>query len=122
MLPGHIRETEKAIKDITVLKARVKGSMPPLPLTDFTGDYTNEVYGRITVKKSGNDLLIKFNSHNNLTATLEYMDTDEWLMTYNNIAFGIFATKFKADNNKIISVDIKANDFVEFDSYIFTKK
>jgi len=122
MLVGHIKETEKQLKDINEMKARVKDKKPSLPLTAFTGDYINEVYGSITVKKIDNELQVKFNSHNNLTASLKYMDNDEWMMTYNNIAFGIFATKFKTENNRIVSVDIKANDFVEFDSYVFAKK
>jgi CubicO group peptidase (beta-lactamase class C family) len=122
MLPGHIRGTEASVKNINAMKARVKGKTPPLALSAYTGEYLNEVYGSITIKKDGDGLQIKFNSHNNLTASLEYMDNDEWLMVYNNIAFGIFATKFKAEGNKIVSVDIKASDFVEFDSYTFTKK
>ena len=50
------------------------------------------------------------------------MDNGEWMMTYDNIAFGIFATKFKTEQNKVVSVDIKASDFVEYDPYTFTKK
>jgi hypothetical protein len=56
------------------------------------------------------------------TAKLQYMDNEEWLMAYNNIAFGIFATKFKTANGKVISVEIKVNDFVEYDAYTFIKK
>ncbi len=122
LLPGHTKETELSLKDINAMRSRIKDNKPSLPLSAFTGEYTNDVYGTITVKMMDNDLQIKFNSHNNLTASLQYMDNDEWLMTYNNIAFGIFATKFKAENHKIVSVDIKASDFVEYDSYVFTKK
>jgi len=121
-LPGHIREAENAVKDVNALKARVKGNKPAAALSSFTGEYTNDVYGTISIKNTGDDLEIKFNGHNTLTASLQYMDNDEWLMVYNNPAFGIFGTKFKIEQGKIISVDIKANDFVEFDSYIFTKK
>ena len=104
-------------------KGRVKQSKSPtLSLTSFTGKYTNQLYGSITITGEGNDLIVKFNGHKQLTARLQYMDNDEWLMTYNNIAFGIFATKFKIENQQVISVDIKANDFVEYDSYLFTKE
>jgi len=67
-------------------------------------------------------LKINFATHQNLTATLQYMDNDEWLLTYSNPAFGIFPLKFKTEGNKILSVDIKVNDFIEYDPYTFVKK
>ncbi|HEX8333151.1 MAG TPA: serine hydrolase domain-containing protein [Segetibacter sp.] len=113
----------KSLDSINTWKQRV-GNKPPKSIDAFTGDYVNEIYGPIVIQKdkTGNKLNINFKGHNNLTATLEYMDNNEWLMTYSNIAYGIFPTKFKIENNKVISVDIKANDFVEYDSYIFQKK
>ncbi len=122
MLAGHLRGEEKTLKDIGALKARIKNNKPPLPLLSYAGDYTNELYGTINIKVVDDELLVKFNNHHTLNATLAYMDKDEWLLTYNNIAFGIFATKFRIENNKVISVDIKASDFVEYDAYTFTKK
>lgn len=122
LLPGHIREAEKSVTGIKALKARVSGKTPPLPLSAFTGEYVNDVYGTILVKKTGEALQVTFNGHNALNATLEYMDNNEWLMTYNNIAFGVFATTFKIENNRVISAVIKASDFVEYDSYTFIKK
>jgi hypothetical protein len=53
---------------------------------------------------------------------VQYLDNDEWLITYNNPAFGIFPLKFKTENNKVVSVDVKCNDFIEFDAYTFMKK
>jgi len=121
-LAGFNEGEQQTHKQISEWKARVKGDVPPLPLSSYTGDYTEQLYGSITITQQNNDLKIKFNSHNNLTATLQYMDNDEWLMTYNNIGFGIFATKFTIENNKVLSVKIKASDFVEFDPYTFIKK
>jgi CubicO group peptidase (beta-lactamase class C family) len=121
-LPGHLKELDRSVKEVNTLKARIKDNTPPLPLSAFTGEYENELYGTIRITAEGKDLNIKFNSHNNLTAKLQYMDNDEWLMTYNNIAFGIFATKFSTANKKVLSVEIKANDFVEYDAYTFIKK
>lgn len=121
-LPGHQKETEQAVKDLITLKGRVKGNAAALPISAYTGEYGNDVYGTIRIKPRGNDLLIQFNGHNNLTAILQYMDKDEWLLEYSNPAFGIFPIKFRIDHGKVQSVDIKASDFVEFDSYLFTKK
>ena len=67
-------------------------------------------------------MLIHFPDTRNLTATLQYMDNDEWLLTYSNLAFGIFPLKFKTANGKVISTDVKVNDFLEYDPYTFTKE
>jgi hypothetical protein len=123
--PAAVRQRqndEKTLQEIAGWKARVKGNKPAVSLAAFTGEYANELYGTITVKPVGDNLNIKFNSHSQLEATLEYMDNDEWLMTYNNFAFGIFPTKFKMAGNKVASVEIKMSDFIEFDPYTFTKK
>ena len=50
------------------------------------------------------------------------MDNNEWLLTYNNPAYGIFPVKFVNDGDKVVSVDIKVNDFLEYDPYTFTKQ
>ena len=90
----------------------------------YIGVYTNQLYGSITISKnSGYGYKVKFNSHKNLEATLKSMGGGEnWLLEYDNIEYGIFKTKFKMQNGKAVSIDIKANDFVEYDSYLFTKK
>jgi len=121
-LPGFLKENAESLKTITNLKSRVKGATPPLNIAAYTGIYENQLYGVITITADKNDLYIQFNSHNNLHAKLQYMDNGEWLMTYDNIAFGIFDTKFKTEQNKVLSVDIRASDFVEYDPYTFTKQ
>jgi len=84
----------------------------------------NELYGSIAISKNGDNLLVKFYTHSNinLTATLQYMDNDEWLLTYSHPAFGIFAVKFAEKNAKVEAIDIKVNDFIEYDSYTFLKQ
>jgi len=121
-LDNFLSDHEKTLAKIDSLKAKVKGNKPALSLNAYTGTYTNELYGTITITADNNDLKIKFNSHNNLTAKLQYMDNNEWLITYSHPAFGIFPIKFKTERNKVASVDIKVNDFIEFDPYTFIKK
>ncbi len=123
-LPGFEKELSATVSDVNKMKSRVKGDKPSLAFEAYTGTYQNELYGTIVIEKSrnGKNLNVVFKGHNNLNASLEYMDKNEWLLTYNQLAFGIFSTKFKIENNKVFSVDIKANDFVEYDSYTFLKK
>lgn len=122
-LTGFKTDLKKSVDYINNLKNRVKGDRPKQAINNLTGDYTNEIYGIINIAqdKTSNKLIINFKGHHNLSATLEYMDNDEWLMTYNNITFGIFPTKFKTENGRL-SIEIKVNDYIEYDSYIFTKK
>ena len=120
---GNFNNGEKqTLQEIAGWRSRVKGTNPSLPLSAYVGEYTNELYGKINITQQQNKLLVHFGTHPNLTATLDYMDNDEWLLQYNNIEFGIFSAKFNITNGKVISIPIKANDFVEFDPYLFEKK
>jgi CubicO group peptidase (beta-lactamase class C family) len=116
------RDMQKQLAEIRNWESRTNKIKPSLSYDAYTGEYYNELYGKLTVTKNSGRLKLKFHSHGNLTATMEYMDNDEWLLKYDNIEYGIFAIKFKTDKNKITSVDIKANDFVEYDPYTFIKK
>ncbi len=121
LLGGFRKEMEEQLKEIAAWKARVKGSHPDLPLAAYTGSYSNAIYGKMNVSAEGNRLKMKFNTHPNLTATLDYMDNGEWLMQYDNVEYGVFAIKFVHNASSVISVMIRANEFVEYDPYIFNK-
>ena len=121
-LAGFNKNHDSVITKIDNLKARLKNNKPAIPLTAYTGIYEHPLMGEITITQKDNGLLIKFPNHNDLTATVQYLDKDEWLLTYNNPAFGIFPLKFKTENNKVVSVEIKVNDFIEYDAYTFEKK
>ncbi|MDE3235265.1 MAG: serine hydrolase [Bacteroidota bacterium] len=122
-LPAAQKQNKESFEQVQQWKARIKGNTPSLPLTAYTGTYKNELYGTISITAKDKGLLfIKFNGHNNLTASLQYMDNNEWMLSYNNAAFGIFSTSFTTENNTVHSISIKANDFVEFDPYTFIKQ
>ncbi len=123
LLNNFIKELDASIKDIKDLKNRVKGNKPELPLETYTDVYTNELYGNMEIKKgdSGKTLNIDFKGHNRLKATLDYMDNNEWLLSYNNIGYGVFPVKFKKDGSKVKSIEIKVNEFLDYDSYNFIK-
>jgi CubicO group peptidase (beta-lactamase class C family) len=113
---------DEQVKEIAAWRSRIGKASPALPLTAYAGTYTNQLYGSIDITQSDNQLKVRFNTHPSLSATLTYMDKDEWLLEYNNIEYGIYAVKFKQEGKKIASVDIRANEFVEFDAYTFVKK
>ncbi len=121
-LPVFRKEMQKQLNEIGTWEERVKGSKPLSDLKSYAGEYSNELYGKLVITAKENKLYLKFFSHNDLTATMEYMDNGEWLLKYDNVEYGIFATKFNLSNGKPVSVIIKANPFVEEDPYTFIKK
>lgn len=123
-LQSFTKEQEETVKSTQALQARVKGNSSALALDSYTGSYENEIYGPVIIEKDkqGNGLVVNFKGHNNLLGVLQYMDHDEWLLTYNNIAFGIFAVKFKTINKKVVSIELRVNEFIDYDSYNFIKK
>lgn len=107
---------------LAAMQARVeKKNVPTINLDDYTGNYYNTVYGRITVTRTGSTLLCRFQRHPELFASMEYMDNNEFRATYSNIGYGIYPAKFSLSNGKPVAVEIQINDFVESDAYLFVK-
>ena len=121
-LGGFRKGMEEQVKEINDWKARVKGAAPALPLSAYTGVYTNELNGSIQIRQEDKGLRISFDTKPDLSARLDYMDNGEWLLQYNNIEYGIFSIKFELSNGKVVSVTTKQNEFVEYDPYTYIKK
>jgi hypothetical protein len=123
---SSLEQFRKDMKDqlelISEFRGRVGRQKPALPLSAYGGDYTNSVYGSLTITAKNDSLVLKFSNHPDLTGTLQHMDNGEWLLTYNNIEYGIFNTSFKMTGKKVVSLALKVNDFVEYDLYTFTKR
>jgi CubicO group peptidase (beta-lactamase class C family) len=118
----YVQGKKETDDSIASLKARVdKKNTPAIKLDDFTGNYYNTVYGRITVSKNGESLLCKFQRHPDLIGYMEYMDNNEFRITYSNIGYGIYPAKFSLKNGKPWGLEIQVNDFVESDAYLFVK-
>ena len=108
--------------EVAELKARVnKKNQPEVKLEEYTGDYFNTLYGKITISKSGQMLICRFQHHPDLIGYMEYMDNNEFQVTYSNIGYGIYPAKFSLKDGKPVAVEIKANDFVESDAYLFVR-
>ncbi len=121
-LTRHLKDNQEQQDEINEWKNRIKNNKPLLPLSAYEGVYENQLYGTINIVAENDKLKIKFNSHRNLTATLQYMDNDEWMINYAPIMYGVFKTKFGIDSNKVKNLEIKVSDFIEYDPYTFTKK
>jgi CubicO group peptidase (beta-lactamase class C family) len=121
-------EMENQIKEIETWKSLVEaykgGFDSAIPdFAKYIGTYNNKLYGTIEISKlDAWTLEVKFLAHSNLSATLKPLANNEWLLQYNNIEYGIFKTNFIIDKSKKVkSVNIKANEYVEYDAYQFDK-
>lgn len=108
---------------LALLQERVQQRNPlPLPATAYAGTFKNELYGTVTIRPAATGLQMTFEHHPNLTAQLDYMDGQTFRLTYSNHAFGIFLLTFEIKDNKAVSFDLKASDFVEYDAYQFARE
>ena len=92
------------------------------PLAAYAGTYQNPVYGTITVEPRGRQLLVRFSHHPSLTATLDYLDGDTFRLTYSNPAFGVFAVPFTVENGQVRTLEVRVNEELETDPYVFSKQ
>ena len=124
LLPGFKKDFDETVKKTEALQARVKGKQPEMALDAYTGTYENEIYGPIIIEKNknGKGLEVNFKGHNKLIGYLQFMNDDEWLLTYNHQGFGIFPVKFKMVNKKVASIELRVNEFIDYDAYNFIKK
>jgi hypothetical protein len=120
---GFFVQGKKTTDDeLAALKARVdKKETPGLKLEDYTGEFYNTLYGQVSISKSGDMLICRFQHHPGLIGNMEYIDNNEFSMTYSNIGYGVYPAKFSVADGKAVAVIIKANDFVESDAYLFAK-
>jgi CubicO group peptidase (beta-lactamase class C family) len=115
-------ELKKSKVRIDSLRNVVKSdNKPGLPLNSYTGKYTNEVYGEITIKIEYSSLNIHFSNHPDLIGKLEYLKNDVFLCTYSNPTMGIVEIPFKVEKDKVSGLTLRVADFVEFTPYIFVK-
>jgi CubicO group peptidase (beta-lactamase class C family) len=118
---GHQKTKIENIAKLKAFQARVGKEEAELALSTYAGTYHHPLYGDITITVSGKDLKVDMKTTQNLTAKMQYMDKGEWLVTYSNLGYGIYDTKFKIGNGKLTGLTIPTNDFVEYDNYDFDK-
>jgi hypothetical protein len=92
-----------------------------LPLTDYTGNYFNDVYGTMRVVTEQNELRMRFSHHPNMYAKLESLGGNRFYATFSDPEFDKAVFPFHVENGKVKSVTVKVADFVEYNPYEFQK-
>jgi CubicO group peptidase (beta-lactamase class C family) len=93
----------------------------PVAASEFAGNYTNPVYGKMIVTEQKGKLNCVFEHHPKYFGTLEYMGDSTFLCTYNTPLWGIKPAPFVIKDGKVISITMTVADFVDYMSYEFVK-
>jgi len=108
---------DQKLKDSVALHLKTN-----LPLTAYAGNYSNEVYGNMTVVLENGEMKMKFSHHPNMYAKLESLGGDRFYATFTDPEFSKAVFPFHVENGKVTSVTVKVADFVEYNPYEFVKK
>ncbi|QJD96693.1 serine hydrolase [Mucilaginibacter robiniae] len=112
------QQRDKQLRDSVMLNLK-----PTLSLDDYTGKYSNELYGNLTISKGeANDLDVRFEHHPRMFARLQPLGGNRFYAVFSDPEFGRTVFPFTVQNNKVQSVQVKVSDFVEYTPYEFRKK
>ena len=108
---------DKALKDSAALHLKTN-----LPLTAYTGNYFNEVYGNMSVVSEEGILKMKFSHHPTMYTTLESLGGNRFYATFTDPEFNKAIFPFEVVNGKVRSVNVKVADFIEYNTYSKIRK
>ncbi|HKR06218.1 MAG TPA: serine hydrolase [Bacteroidia bacterium] len=115
----NVSEQDAAIK--ALWEKAAKNPKPGLDLKNYTGKYSNEVYGEIEIKSELKNLRIYFSHHPNLRGHLFPLGENNFVCNYDPVSYGVKETTFKVKDGKVESVTLRVNDFIDFMPYTFKK-
>jgi len=92
-----------------------------LALSDYTGEYLHELYGKMNIKLENGELIMRFEHHPNRYSKLEALGGNRFLSTWNDPLYGVKVLPFTVENGKVKSLTVRVADFVEFTPYEFIK-
>jgi hypothetical protein len=93
-----------------------------LPLSSYTGNYFNDVYGDMKVVLETGELRMKFSHHPAMYAKLEPLGENSFYATFTDPEFNKATFPFHVENGQVKSVTVKVADFIEYNPYEFIKK
>lgn len=114
-------QEEQKLKDSLILITKSK-TKPIIDFKNYEGVYKNSFYGKVTIKNEKGNLKLYFEHHPNNVGKLAYLSNHEFLCTYTDITCGVEVINFKVEDNKVKSVSVKVNDFIDYLRYDFEKE
>jgi CubicO group peptidase (beta-lactamase class C family) len=110
---------DKKLRDTVAMKLA-----PALPLSAYTGRYTNDLYGNMTVDMGGEnntELQMHFEHHPKMFALLQPLGQNRFYVTFSDPEFGKAVFPFYIQNGQVTGVKVKVADFIEITPYEFKK-
>jgi CubicO group peptidase (beta-lactamase class C family) len=103
-------------------EAAAKKPAWPVNPEQIAGPWANPVYGNmnITFDKAGN-VTAKFQNHDMINATMQYIGNNEVLMNYNTPMWGITKGKLILKEGRVVGIEIGISDFVDPMPYLFQR-
>ena len=116
------QSTEELNKDKALRDSVAIGQKAQLALNAYTGEYHNDFYGKLSVRKYGDELRMTLENHPTMFIKLQPLGGHRFYATFSDPIFGRQVFSFKADGRKITGVRVKVSGFIEYDPYDFVKK
>ncbi len=82
------------------------------------GTYTNKIYGKITIAEKDKLAEVSFEFHPQYKAKLQFTSSNTLLIEYNDPVLGVKEINYDEANK---TIELRVNDFVDMDTYLFTK-
>ncbi len=109
-------QQEKQLSDSAAMHLKTT-----LPLSAYTGNYFNDVYGNMQVVMQNGELRMKFSHHPDMYASLQPLGGDRFYAIFSDPEFSKAIFPFTVLNGKVKSVTVKVADFIEYNPYEFIK-
>lgn len=87
----------------------------------IAGTYSNKVYGKITIEAKGNYAEVSFEYHPQYKGKLQFKNPTTLMIEYNDTSSLGTHEIHTQEKNGVRTIEIKVSDFVDMDTYIFTK-
>lgn len=123
-LKAYKEEQKKTLETLAGYRASVlEQKSTPAILKTLVGMWTHPLYGNMQIVAGENNTYkATFEQHSFLEGTLEFAGENSLLLTYNHPGYGTHRITYDATAESVKTIHIKVNDFIEYDTYAFTKK
>jgi CubicO group peptidase (beta-lactamase class C family) len=78
-------------------ESRVKETQPTLPLKEYSGSYTNQLYGDATIVLENNKLILHLSAHPDIFGEFEHWHYDTFLCHWTDLTYGQSLVPFILD-------------------------
>jgi len=109
---------DKTMRDSVALKLPTA-----MPLSAYTGQYINDLYGKLNITIGGDldQLQLRFEHHPKMFATAQPLGGNRFYVVFSDPELGKAVFPFTFTNGRLIGVRVKVADFIERTSYDFRK-